>query len=659
MNSKKKTLIISSIVVLLLLVIVGVTYAFFTYESGTKSDIVTGQIYMNYEETSTISLTGVFPETREQALARTDENGVFEFTITGRNTSKYPVYYEIDLLEGGVMTGKTEQSTKIAPEHVMIYLEKDGVPVIEGKTYADWNNKPIYVETVPAGTTSNIEHKYTLRMWISDKITISDTDPNADYTTSEWNDAYTSLKVRVVGDFEYKEIPPTLVETIETNLASSLQDADTEGNRYLASSTTDNYVWYSGKLWRIVSINSDGTIKLVTQGSMTSISWSIEIETAEDGTTLYNTIYENSQIHNWLKNEFLPTIEPSVLADSTWDYTTYAEATATKSEPTAYVENEKVGLLTIYDYYKAGASSGFLNNRYYWWTMSPAIDGSRVWKVDESGSSKDSTILSSPTYGYGVRPSVNLKSDIQIMGGTGTKSNPYVIEGDKDTGVTSELLSNRISGEYINFNDVLYRIVGTEEINGQTLTKITMADYSLNKNTLTTSLAYAPSSVSSSLRRIYSPTYGIGLYLEEWYQADSTSETYATTYIKDNYKAMIATSGENGDNVVWYTGPTSGVPNTASYTLSKTGTPVSATIGLGYYGEMFSSQFGEGYGSSFTTWTMTIHSSTDVRHIVSTGFAGGQYPPNTNGVRPSMYLKSNVKIVSGSGMPHDPYILTQ
>ena len=201
----KKGIIITTIVVLLLLV-VGVTYAFFTYESGTKSDIVTGQIYMNYEETSTISLTGVFPETKAQALARQDENGVFEFTITGRNTSKYLVYYEIDLLEGGVMAGKTETSTRLLPEHVRIYLERDGEPLVDGMTYKDWNNRRIYVDTVPANQTSNIEHKYTLRMWIDENVTISDTDPNADYTTTEWNDAYTSLKVRVVGDFEYKEV---------------------------------------------------------------------------------------------------------------------------------------------------------------------------------------------------------------------------------------------------------------------------------------------------------------------------------------------------------------------------------------------------------------------------------------------------------------------
>ena len=233
MNSKKKTLIISTIIVLLLLLAVGGAYAFFSYESGTKSDIVTGQIYMNYEETSTISLTGVFPETKAQALARQDENGVFEFTITGRNTSKYPVYYEIDLLEGGVITGKEASSTKILPEHVMIYLEKDGVPVIEGQTYADFNNRRIYVETVPANQATNIEHKYTLRMWIDERVTISDTDPNANYTTTEWNDSYASLKVRVTGDFEEKELYPKLSKKIEETLTLTVPSDYIDGTRYV------------------------------------------------------------------------------------------------------------------------------------------------------------------------------------------------------------------------------------------------------------------------------------------------------------------------------------------------------------------------------------------------------------------------------------------
>ena len=444
------------------------------------------------------------------------------------------------------------------------------------------------------------------------------------------------------------QLPEKLVDKITSTLTLTDASTDIDGTRYVTGNKdTSNYVWYSGKLWRIVSINGDNTIKLVTQGNMTSIAWN---------TTDTNTVYENSQIHNWLKNEFLPTLETSVLAESTWDYTTYASATATKAEPTAFVENEKVGLLTIYDFYKVGTgSSSFLSNGYYWWTMSPQTDASKVWFVNSNGGSGYNYSL---TYGLGVRPSVNLKSDIQITEGDGTKSNPYVIGGDKDTGVTSELLSNRISGEYINFNDVLYRIVGTEEINGQTLTKITMADYSVNGNTLTTSVSFG----SSSAQRIFSPTYGIGLYLEDWYQADSASETYATTYIKDNYKAMIATATE--EKVVWYTGPTSPTePLRYDYTLAKTGTPVSATIGLGYYGEMFSSQFGDGSSlltPSTTIWMMTIYSDSIVWYVGSAGISAGYYSPTDSyGVRPSMYLKSDVKIVSGNGQPTSPYEITR
>ena len=216
----KKAIIMSISIVLILLVVLGISYAFFTYENGERSEIVTGQIYMNYEETTNISLTNVWPETKAQALARTDENGVFEFTITGQNTSRYPIYYEIDLLEGGVITGKTEQSTKILPEHVMVYLERDGEVLVDGVSYADWNNKRIYIDTIPNGTNERINYNYKLRIWIDENVTISDTDPNADYTTTEWNDSYVSLKVRVYGDFEEKTMP-TLAETIIASLGTN------------------------------------------------------------------------------------------------------------------------------------------------------------------------------------------------------------------------------------------------------------------------------------------------------------------------------------------------------------------------------------------------------------------------------------------------------
>ena len=49
----------------------------------------------------------------------------------------------------------------------------------------------------------------------------------------------------------------------------------------------------------------------------------------------------------------------------------------------------------------------------------------------------------------------------------------------------------------------------------------------------------------------------------------------------------------------------------------------------------------------------------NVWYVNDYGDAYGDIPDDTLGVRPSMYLKSDVKIVSGSGMPHDPYVITQ
>jgi len=720
MKGKIKYIIIAFV---LLLSLLGVAYAFYEfYAIGDNHELIVGNLYLKLNDgTDTISLTNVFPETKEEARARKDNQ--VTFTVTGLNTTNdNDIYYDIMLENGDSIDGKTRaKANTLVFDLVQVNADGSETLLVDAQSFADIDARIIWVDNVLHDATTEVKRTYKLRMWLSEDVLISDSNPNADYTTSEFGNGYASVKVSVFGDFSYKEVPlgyltydlrklgldnppktrihsnttittevPTTTqyeflgwsrsyngsveynpgdtiksadvingnltlypvvqadfkETIETNLSTYLQTADTEGNRYLTGDKdTPNYVWYSGKLWRIVAINSDNTIKLVTQGNMTAIAWD---------TTSTNTNYSTSQMRTWLNNEFLPTLAnaDTLLADSIWDYTTYASAT-TKLTPTSTVANEKVGLLTIYDSYKVGtSSSSFLNNGYFWWTMSPQTDGSRVWNVDTGSYSYNYGILSN----LGVRPSVNLKSDIQITGGFGTKSNPYVIGGDKGTGVISELLNNRISGEYIKFNDVLYRIVGTEEFEGQMLTKITMADYSLNKNNINE----APLAFGSSSQATYSPTYGIGLYLDEWYQADSTSETYATTYIKNNYKAMIAIGGKNGDGIIWYTGPTNGLSATSSYTLSKMGMPVSATIGLGYYGEMFSSQFGDGYNSSTSIWLMTRWGTlNDLVVFDNSVVSGASASTYYMMVRPSMYLKSNVKIVSGSGMQNDPYVITQ
>lgn len=91
-------------------------------------------------------------------------------------------------------------------------------------------------------------------------------------------------------------------------------------------------------------------------------------------------------------------------------------------------------------------------------------------------------------------------------------------------------------------------------------------------------------------------------------------------------------------------------------------TPVITNIGLPRVGEMFTSQITRRIKVDVDFWTLTPASSTDVFIVSDGGFLPEDASPyNKRGVRPSMYLKSNVVIASdntGNGTYEKPYSLS-
>ena len=94
-----------------------------------------------------------------------------------------------------------------------------------------------------------------------------------------------------------------------------------------------------------------------------------------------------------------------------------------------------VGLITVDETVYAGLawssnnSSNYLYTNSAYWTMSPfyfyaADSRARVFLVDSAGYLSNWNVNDSA---MGVRPVVNLKSSVQITGGNGSSSNPYVI----------------------------------------------------------------------------------------------------------------------------------------------------------------------------------------------------------------------------------------
>ena len=64
-----------------------------------------------------------------------------------------------------------------------------------------------------------------------------------------------------------------------------------------------------------------------------------------------------------------------------------------------------------------------------------------------------------------------------------------------------------------------------------------------------------------------------------------------------------------------------------------------------------------GYSNSITMWLIIRYSASRVWGVNNSGYGYDYNPINTLGGRPTVHLKSTVKILSGSGTETDPYVV--
>ena len=674
-NKKKKVIIL--IIIFTIILFLGATYAIvvdYLSKTGKNSSLVVGDIYMHYNEGSKqISLSNAMP-------SNTYTNDYFEFTIDGKNTSNKNIIYEIVLNHGDDLANKTRILDKfLAFKLVEVNDDQENV-LFDDNTYRNINNTKIYINNIPSNTTNYLK---TYRLYIRIKNEVVIGNFGQDYTIDEWNNIFASIKVDINGDFTDKELSDLIkFETIDVKNFNTFKtytkmlQTDTcktyieeDGITYI-SGTKDcinfNYVWYSGKLWRIIAINPDGTMKMITDDPITTISYGRDVN-FYDISKKDDTSYTGSWIYQWLNEDFLDTLynyQNIIVENSTWNITnsnaSSTSAIITKLPETTLINNSTigkntpVGLLNSYEYYlsykNSGSTSdytqGYLNIGYFWCLLNP-YSSSLVWSVNPSGNVFDKI----PSNRYAFFPSINLKSNIQLSGGSGTKDDPYTISGDKEQPtINISLLNTRTVGEYVVFDEdgdtstkEIYRIVGIED--GKT---------KLNKND------YVKSGTTTLTKKFSTnTTYGNGdsdeywdYYLNNvWYNnlASKNMLVKGTYYIKQVF------SGTSYKNSLCNINSTTETTKDCTKTTSIWN---SGYVGLPRYGEMFASQQENGYSSSKNMWLITPYDSSFVWCVDSNGYGRDNRPSNSDGAaRPSIYLKSNIVITGGSGTKNDPFTI--
>lgn len=374
--------------------------------------------------------------------------------------------------------------------------------------------------------------------------------------------------------------------------------SDVDSSSYLVSSNPNNYLWYSGKLWRIISVENNG-LKLVSNDIISSLYYSSG-----------NSNYANSYIRNWLNRDFYNTLKNpnDFLIDGRFD------ANITNNDEKSNGDNfvtSKVGLVSRYEY----SLLNYLGIGKFFWLSSPSSDTQATYV-----NNNNAVASASPILGVGVRPVITISNNINIVDGSGSTSNPYRIENDYDNDVSNTKLNTRYSGEYVKFNDLMYRIVSIKD----NITKI------VSVNTISIKLKFDDET------NIYSDETIIGDYLNNtWYQSLTN----------------------RSKNMITETNFASGSVNTGANYIDASNNIVNYKIASPSVGEMFTGFVGTDNQSYLT---ITPNGENKITRVNLTSMLTSDTVDSMEyQLKPSFSLKENVVIVSGDGTILNPFVLEE
>ena len=364
-----------------------------------------------------------------------------------------------------------------------------------------------------------------------------------------------------------------------------------------AHASPNNYVWYSGKLWRAFYIDSKTKqVKLISD----------EIIGIAPFNKQNNNLFKDSYIEKWLNEYFLNSLyNPNkYIANHLWEYKTNTK------------ERYKIGLISKQEYETAGLEYLRIPQKY--WTITA---GSNKTYMANNTSIK----LDSPTTEYGVRPVIYLNANLLSTGGNGSKNDPYELEGNEIVENTRTRLSSKLSGEYVRLGGAsgkLFRIVSTST---NSPTKLISVDpFTMNSQTTFAMVSnqYALSKLYEIIEE-YVDTNNLNKYITsgEWCLSSKEEETSLTSCANDKYQTF--------------------------------------KIGIPRYGELFATSNTNGTTEYF--WTLTPETEDINKDKIMSFASNGTYSVKSSTellkIKYMIYANKNLTITGGNGTLNNPFII--
>ena len=542
---KQNKLLLIIFMISVILIITGVTYSLYNILFvGKKEQVIdAGGIVFKYNETS----DGLILD-NNSILNDTDgksQEKYFDFEISLTSNKNTSINYIIAIDENDIST--------LTNDKVKVYLtNQDNIEIVSPisisqlEVDANKNNyKKLYNKQINQGE----KHLYRLRTWIDDtKDLYTETSNNGNHTL-EMKDVIYKFKVNVYTVLDSEETIATdkLIAltnnkdssglyTITHPKDSTLQIGATEDiteYRYRGASPK-NYVTFNNEVWRIIGVfpTDDGTgkienrIKIIKDQSIGNKYWDTSGEYGSNNWARPATL--NTELNTTYLNSLDSTAQ-NMIGDAKYYLGGYKDTTITSEVMYSYerkikntTSNEfyygtnpnnlvgKLGLMYASDYGYAASdeckqtlnnynNTTCKNNNWLfksnneWILPQNANDSGGVFYFYSGGGV--SCNYRAGGWQFAVRPGLYLKSSVQIIGGSGTSTDPYVIGiNQKDTsGANAPVLASNMVPVYYDDSKNVWKCADKE--NKDSLTRWYHYDYKMWANAVT--INYSDSSIKN------------------------------------------------------------------------------------------------------------------------------------------------------------------
>lgn len=248
---------------------------------------------------------------------------------------------------------------------------------------------------------------------------------------------HVTYKVR---DSHYNQAVVTRTVNVQRNLTEIVKTSTDESN-YYKGAIDNNYVIFSGMLFRIINANEDGSIKVISDDILSNIRYT-------------GDSYQGSSVEKWLNAVFYPSLHDSdkYIVDTDFcvgNIANFEDLSGSCSE----VVKAKVGLLSANEFQNtlSNKRSSVNYGKNFVTLLANKMNGQSIGTIDWAFREFEESEIPP------IKPVLTLKADMYVTEGNGTKENPYKLN-DYEYGKEHDKINTRLIGEYVNFSGQIFRI---------------------------------------------------------------------------------------------------------------------------------------------------------------------------------------------------------